>query len=461
MKSSRHCTLLYAAFAAAFVLANLPAMAGLWDYEPKSTNAYFTKFNPRRVPAPGPLVLKTGDRLAIIGDSITEQKLYSRIIETYLTACMPELKITARQFGWSGETAEGFLKRMTNDCLRFQPTVATLCYGMNDHRYRTFDMENEEWYINNYSNVVRNLQGIGASIVLGSPGCVGKVPAWTHSDAYTADELNINLCAFRDADIGLAGQLQTSFADVFWNMYKAGYEGKTRYGTNYAISGKDGVHPGWAGHTVMAYSFLKAMGLDGDLGTLTIDLGAKTASATAGHAVESFKDNELILVSTKYPFCAGGDFNSDVSIRSGTTLVPFFHDLSRFNLVVTNTIAAQYNVIWGNTTKTYTASQLNAGVNLAEDFVDNPFCEAFNRVDEAVAAKQAYETQQIKKAFHSKEAKADMDKVVADTEATRAPLAQAIADAMQPVRHTISIQPVVSANTPTVPDQTQPPKTQF
>jgi hypothetical protein len=74
--------------------------------------------------------------------------------------------------------------------------------------------------------------------------------------------------------------------------------------------------------------------------------------------------------------------------------------------------------------------------------VDNPFCEAFKRVDDAVAAKQAYETKQIKQVFHSKEAQADMVKAVERTEAERAPLAAAIAAAMTPVRHTILILPV-------------------
>ncbi len=45
-------------------------------------------------------VLKKGDRLAIIGDSITEQRLYSKYIETWLTACHPELEIQCFQFGW-------------------------------------------------------------------------------------------------------------------------------------------------------------------------------------------------------------------------------------------------------------------------------------------------------------------------------------------------------------------------
>lgn len=415
------------------------------DYESKPTDACFIKFNPRKAPMPGPLLLKEGDRLAIIGDSITEQKMYSRIVESYLTACAPELKITVRQFGWTGETAEGFLGRMTNDCLRFQPTVATLCYGMNDHRYRPFDIENAQWYKADYRAVVRNLEDAGARVVLGSPGCVSKVPVWTKSDVFTCDELNVNLCALRDIDIEIAADANARFADVFWPMLKAGCEGQMRYGTTnetYMISGKDGVHPGWAGHLVMAYAFLRAMGLDGDIGTLTVDLGAQTATATTGHTVESFTNDELTVVSTKYPFCAGGETNSDNSLRSGSTLVPFFQELSRFRLVVNNADAGNYRVIWGNTTKTYSAAQLAEGVNLAADFADNPFCEQFKKVDEAVAAKQAYETTQIKQIFHGGEGRADMAKAVERTEAERAPLAAAIAAAVVPVRHTIRIEPI-------------------
>ena len=422
-----------------------PGRAKDFDYEPKPTNSYFAKFNPRRAPAPGPLLLQPGDRLAIIGDSITEQRMYSRIIETYLTACVPELKVTARQFGWSGETAEGFLRRMTNDCLRFQPTVATLCYGMNDFRYRAFDLVNEQWYADRYGAVVKNLENAGARVVLGSAGCVGKVPSWARSGAFTVDELNINLCAFRDRDIGLAEELHARFADVFWPMFQAGYAAQQLYATTnaaYNVCGKDGVHPGWAGHVVMAYAFLRALGLDGDLGTFTVDLGAQTAAATQGHTVESFKDNTLTLTSTRYPFCAEGETNRDNSIRSGTTLVPFFEALSRLRLVVKNAGAANYQIVWGNTTNRYTRAQLADGINLAADFVDNPFSAAFKKVDDAVAAKQAFETHQIKQVFHGKQGAADMEKAVADTEGQRAPLAQAIAEAMVPVRHRLTILPV-------------------
>jgi lysophospholipase L1-like esterase len=444
MKPSRQNLLSVAALVTALVILSFPGVLRATDYEPKPDDPYFLKFNPRKAPAPGPLILKPGDRLAIIGDSITEQKMYSRILEDYVTACVPELRITTRQFGWSGDTAAGFLHRMTNDCLRFKPTVATLCFGMNDHKYRPFDMENEQWYADNYSAIVRNLEHAGAAVVLGSPTCVGKVPPWTKSGAYTRDELNINLCALRDADVAIAQHLHTRFADLFWTLYRAGFDAQSRYGTGldpYALSGKDGVHPGWAGHLVMAYTFLRAMGLDGDLGTITADLANQTALGSPGHAVESFKDNQLTIVSTKYPFCTDGPTNRDNSIRSGTTLVPFFPELSRFRLVVKNGGATHYNVVWGGTTNAYTREQLAAGVNLAADFPDNPFSEPFRRVDAAVAAKQAFETHQIKELFHSREAQTNMTAVLDASEAQRAPLAKAVTDALVPVRHTILIQP--------------------
>ena len=421
------------------------AVAAESGYEPKPADPYFAKFNPRKAPTPGTLLLKEGDRLAIIGDSITEQKMYSRIIETYLTACVPELKITTRQLGWSGETAEVFLRRMTNDCLRFEPTVATLCYGMNDSRYRPFDVVNGEWYRDNYTAIVQSLKGAGARVVLGSPGCVSRVAGWVQTPGMALDEHNINLCALRDIDIGIAEREGVRFADVFWTMLKAGHEGQTRYGTTnetFMIGGKDGVHPGWAGHLVMACSFLRAMGLDGDIGTLKVDLGVGQATASAGHAVESFKDGELIVTSLRYPFCAKGEPGRDDSIRSGMELVRFNQELNRLLLVVKGGAAANFKVTWGAETKTYSAAELEAGVNLAADFAANPFSDAFNRVDEAVKAKQDYETKQIKKIFHGAEGKQDMEAAVKRTEAERAPLTEAIKTAMVPVMHTIRIQAV-------------------
>ena len=79
--------------------------------------------------------LRPGDVVAICGDSITEQGLYSAFIETYLLACQPVSDVRTHQFGLSGETSWEFLNRIESDVLPFRPTVATTCYGMNDGGY--------------------------------------------------------------------------------------------------------------------------------------------------------------------------------------------------------------------------------------------------------------------------------------------------------------------------------------
>jgi hypothetical protein len=224
---------------------------------------------------------------------------------------------------------------------------------------------------------------------------------------------------------------------MFTNFYAA----KEKYGAGYEVPGSDGVHPDWAGQTLMAYAFLTALGCDGVIGTVIVDLGKNEATTTTGHKVIKAGADGIALTSTRYPFCATGVADKHNSIRSGMTLVPFMQKLSRFTLVAKGGSAAKYAVTWGSESKTYTAEQLAAGVNLADDFQVNPFSDAFKKVDEAVAKKQAYETEQIKKQFHGAAGKADIEKTATETEAIRAPLAAAIAAAVVPVEHVVKIAP--------------------
>ncbi len=424
--------------------SSLPTL-GPYEYEVKPDHEAFRIYNPRKAPTPGPLLLREGDRLAICGDSITEQKMYSRLIETYLTVCVPQLGVTVRQYGWSGEKTDGFLRRMDQDCLRFKPTIATLAYGMNDSRYRPFDATNGRWYEDHYTAIVRRFKENNVHVVVGSPGCAGRIAGWVKSRAGTLDQHNIHLCALRDIAMGVAEKENVAFADIFWPMLQAQILAPAQHGAAdddpYEVAGKDGIHPGWAGQVIMAWTFLRAMGLDGHIGTITVDLEAGKATASDGHSVDSFADGKLMLTSSRYPFCARGNLNDENTIRSGITLVPFTEDLNRFVLKLTGKPSGRYRVQWGETSREYSADELSAGILLAVDFPENPFCLAFDKVDAAVATKQAFETTQIKKVFHGPRGRADIKKAVAETEAERKPLAEAIAAAMAPVTHTIRIAP--------------------
>jgi hypothetical protein len=393
-------------------------------------------------PSPAGLQLRKGDRLAICGDSITEQKQYSQIIETYLTACLPELEITCRQFGWSGEQAGGFLGRMKNDVLRFKPTIATTCYGMNDFRYVPYDENIAAEYKKNETAMARLFKENNCRVILGSSGIIDSVPHWVKSAAGTQQDLNLALSKFRNITLGVAKAEQTGFADVYRPMLMADLAAEQKFGPEFKVAGKDGVHPAWAGQIIMARAFLNAMGIDGNIGSITFDETSGKATASAGHEVLSCTAGKLALRSTKLPFSPGpGDATKDDSIRAGMALVPFDDELNRFVLKITSPKAAAYNVTWGDVTRKYTAAELTAGVSLAKDFDKHPLTPAFKAIWDAVAAKQAYETRQIKTLVHGPEGKADMETTFVLTEKARAPLAAAVKAACKPVDHELLIAP--------------------
>lgn len=439
-----------------FALTAAPAL------EPKPSDASFAKYQPLKAPAPSGLLLKKGDRLAICGDSITEQRMYSRLMEDYLTMCVPQLQVSVRQFGWSGEKVPGFLARMTNDCLRFHPTVATTAYGMNDFEYRPYEDRIGQTYQSNSRKMVEAFKAHRIRVVLGSPGDVSKMPSWVKSASGTVEDLNLSLCQLRNLDVELARQEKVRFADIFWPMLTGWFSGRGQYGTQYAIPGNDGVHPHWAGHTVMAYAFLKALGLEGEIGTFTVDLKRNTMKVSEGHQVVSAQPGEFEITSSRYPFCpcapasqaAGGypvcgedGVDSDNSIRSGMTLIPFHQALNRLTLAVKHGDASQYQITWGAESKTFAAEQLAKGINLAVEFPANPFSAAFVKVDAAVAAKQAFETKEIKELFpHADHRRpstahiaAETDQVVGDAEKEHDALVAAVRAAFVPVTHRIKI----------------------
>jgi len=339
-------------------------------------------------------ILKKGARLAIVGDSITEQKQYSKFIETYLLACMPHLDVQSLQFGWGGETAPGFANRMENDLVPWKPDVVTTCYGMNDGRYRKYDKKIGEAYEKGMRRILDRMKESGATVVVGSPGVVDS-QTWAKNDPDRDKIYNENLDQLRQIAHRLADENDFRFADVFGAMMDSMIKSKAALGEAYHVGGRDGVHPAANGHLVMAYAFLKGLGLDGNLGTVTLDWKSGSAKAEGGHKVVGNTSGTLTLESTRYPFCFSGDAQNPNGTRSILPYSSFNQDLNRFTLVVKG-LPGGAKVKWGAATKSFSRAQLAAGINLAAEFLENPLIEPFNQVLQAVARKQKFETHMIK-----------------------------------------------------------------
>lgn len=340
--------------------------------------------------------LRPNDTVAICGDSITEQRIYTVYIEDYLRMCQPQPVADVTQFGWSGETIKGLLGRVRADVVPFRPTVVTLLYGMNDGGYATTNPAVVAAFEKDTETTIQILQEAGArTILVGSPGAVDteRFKTWLFRKS-TPAEYNQTLFDLGQAAKAAALRHGVAWVDVHSVMLAAMVKAKAKYGRDYPVA-IDGVHPSFNGHLVMAYAFLKAMGCTGDIGTITYDARAKTAHASAGHRIIAVSDGAIEVESTRYPFCFLDDPTADQSSRAMLNCIPFNEDLNRFDLVVTHTPGAM-KVTWGSASKVFTAEELAHGVNLAAAFLDNTFHEAFAKVDAAVKAKQAFETPAIK-----------------------------------------------------------------
>jgi len=122
--------------------------------------------------------LKNGDRVVFYGDSITDQRLYTTFVETYIVTRFPKLNVSFVHSGWGGDRVTGggggpIDRRLQRDVLPYKPTVVTIMLGMNDGGYKPFDQKLFDTYTSGYEQIVqqlkRDLPGLRLTLIQPSP----------------------------------------------------------------------------------------------------------------------------------------------------------------------------------------------------------------------------------------------------------------------------------------------------
>jgi len=91
----------------------------------------------------GTLPFKDGDRVVFVGDTIIERDAAYGYLETEIIRRLPDLKLTFRNLGWSGDTPAGIsrayfdspdvgFQRLIEQVKATQPTILVVGYGMAD-----------------------------------------------------------------------------------------------------------------------------------------------------------------------------------------------------------------------------------------------------------------------------------------------------------------------------------------
>ena len=203
---------------------------------------------------PKELLLKKGDRLVAIGDSITSAGGYLRDIEAVLTQQYPELQIPKiTNAGVGGQKAENLVARFQKDVIDRHPAIVTINIGINDvwHRLQSTDAEAVlKAYKENVSQMVALAQAAGIQVILLTPTIIQESPT---------SEGNQRLLRYSLVMRGIARETQCGFVNLHEMFLKA--LGRKPAGLTDNWLTTDGVHMKPLGGAIMALGVLRALGV--------------------------------------------------------------------------------------------------------------------------------------------------------------------------------------------------------
>jgi lysophospholipase L1-like esterase len=321
-----------------------------------------------------------GDRVVFLGDSITEQRLYTTYIEAYALTRHPKWTLWFRNTGWGGDTAwlrqrfhtdepqlfagddstqEAMVRKavgfgLDRDVLPLKPTVVTIDFGMNDHSYQAFRPDIFRAYVASQNELARVLESNGSRVAFLTPQ-----PIEEKRPDPDQDIKNLSLRKFSDGLREVANQQKALFADEFDPYLQTILHSGAAIG-----GGHDSVHPGPAGHTIMAWAILKALGATPLVSTATLDRQTGKVDASNGCEIGNVKtDGESISFDRQDEALP---MPVDPRAETALSLIPFTRDLNVYELKIVGLAKGPYTVsIDGETVATVSADDLAQGWNLA------------------------------------------------------------------------------------------------
>ncbi len=312
--------------------------------------------------------LKDGDRVVFYGDSITDQRLYTTFIESYVLTRFPRLNVSFVHSGWGGDRVTGggggpIELRLQRDVIPYKPTVMTIMLGMNDGSYRAFNPDIFQRYSSGFESIIQtvkqSLPGIRITAIQPSPyDDVTRAPTF-------AGGYNAVLVRYGQFLSELASRENLTLADLNTPVVAALQKAKS---LDPALAQKllpDRVHPGPAGHLLMAEALLKAWHAPGLVSSVQIDADTKQVSAE-NTAVSELQAGMGLTWTQEDAALPMPIDNQDAALGLALRSSDFVAAMDRQLLKISGLTRARYVLrIDGDFSGSFSREDLAEGVNLA------------------------------------------------------------------------------------------------
>jgi len=328
-----------------------------------------------------PAPFKDGDRIIFAGNSITEAGFYPNYIWLYYITHFPERKIEVMNGGIGGDVAKQIYTRLEGDLLAKKPNVLIVTFGMNDSKYFEYGMHKDKvdsvrkaavdssyksfQLIEQKLNALPNIQKI---MMTSSPydETMKNEKNYFPGKWKTMEEI----IRFQKA---AATKDNWAYVDLFYPM-TAMEQKIQKDDSTFTLTGPDRIHPGNAGHFVMAYLFLKAQQLANQpIADISIDATKNKVLQSRNCTVSnlSSKNNTVsftyLAKSLPYPIdTISRIWGNPQKQNEALQVIPFIKEFDQEILTVKGLKGNNYSIsIDGNEVTKCTAQALDTGVNLA------------------------------------------------------------------------------------------------
>lgn len=325
---------------------------------------------------------KDGDVVVMIGDSITEQHLYSNYVEMWTVTRFPNWKLTFRNVGIGGDRSPGGNGRFARDVLLHKPTAMTVDFGMNDAGGSDAGIKA---FRDGLQGMANQAKAANIRVAWATPQPLDN--AEQGPTALTGYNLMLEKYSAGVKDI--ADKNSGLFVDQF-HPYLAALDRARGKGPKYdRITAGDAVHPGPPGQALMAASILKGLSFPSLVSSAEIDAAGGKVVSTKNCRIENVvkKDGGLSFsrLDGALPFFP-------VEAASILPHEQILDELNDYRLKVTGLAPGKYEVrVGGKKVAELTAELLAGGLNIAAGVLtDGPIADQAKAVKAAVEAKNRF-----------------------------------------------------------------------
>jgi lysophospholipase L1-like esterase len=312
-------------------------------------------------------VLRDGDTVAFLGDSITAARGYTKIVEHYTLMRFPERRVRFVNAGKGGDTATSSIQRLERDVFGRGATVVTVALGVNDIGWgMKADAEHKQAYLDGIRTIIERCQARKVNVFICSPAITAEAPDKAENGFLQ-----------RMADEGLA--LATSLSARTLDLQRPMREVQRRIVEANAkerdpkkqtrLHAEDGVHLNDLGQLAMAYAMLKGLGAPAEVSSVTVDAGSLQVMAAEGCAVSKLVRTTNGIAFTRLD--QGLPLNLGILSGLNHRWVPIPEGINRYLLSVTSLPAGDYDIrAEGRRLGKVSAERLARGLNIASMTAD-------------------------------------------------------------------------------------------